>query len=65
MADEQYYMTLSKRFEQLAGDSKDPLLADSYRALAERYRALDFWHRRFADRYEGADEVPGDAEEQH
>jgi len=30
------------------------MLADTYRRLAETYRALDFWHERFKQRYETA-----------
>lgn len=30
------------------------MLADTYRRLAETYRALDFWHERFKQRYENA-----------
>ena len=64
MADEPDYMSLSKRFESLAARASDPLLAISYRKLAQTYRALDFWHERFRQRYEPiADgKLPPDAE---
>jgi hypothetical protein len=52
MADEPDYLSLSKRFESLATRACDPLLAVSYRKLAQTYRALDFWHARFKQRYE-------------
>jgi len=52
MADDPDYISLSKRFESFAERSSDPLLADAYRKLAQTYRALDFWHERFKDRYE-------------
>jgi hypothetical protein len=54
MADDPDYISLSKRFESLAQRSSDPLLADAYRKLAKTYRALDFWHERFKQRYEHA-----------
>jgi hypothetical protein len=54
MADGPDYISLSKRFESLAQRSSDPLLADAYRKLAKTYRALDFWHERFRQRYEHA-----------
>jgi hypothetical protein len=52
MAYDPDYIVLSKRFESLAERSSDPLLADAYRKLAKTYRALDFWHERFRQRYE-------------
>jgi hypothetical protein len=52
MAEEPDYISLSKRFESLAARTSDPLLATSYRKLAQTYRALDFWHERFKQRYE-------------
>ncbi len=52
MAKEPDYMSLSKRFESLALRAEDPLIAQSYRKLARTYRALDFWHERFKQRYE-------------
>jgi hypothetical protein len=52
MAEDPDYISLSKRFESFAERSSDPLLADAYRKLAQTYRALDFWHERFKDRYE-------------
>lgn len=66
MADEPDYMSLSKRFESLAARAADPLLAVSYRKLAQTYRALDFWHEKFKQRYQQiADgEVPVDAGKQ-
>ena len=54
MADDPDYISLSKRFESFAERSSDPLLADAYRKLAQTYRALDFWHERFKDRYDRA-----------
>jgi hypothetical protein len=54
MAEDPDYISLSKRFESFAERSSDPLLADAYRKLAQTYRALDFWHERFKDRYERA-----------
>jgi hypothetical protein len=50
MADEPEYLSLSKRFESLAARAADPLLAMSYRKLAQTYRALDFWHDKVASR---------------
>jgi hypothetical protein len=52
MAEHTDYITLSKRFESFAERCADPMLADTYRRLAETYRALDFWHERFKQRYE-------------
>ena len=52
MADEPDYISLSKRFESFAERADDPLLAEAYRKLAQTYRALDFWHERFRERYE-------------
>jgi hypothetical protein len=52
MAQDIDYMTLSKRFESFAVRCSDPMLADAYRKLAQTYRALDFWHERFSQRYE-------------
>jgi hypothetical protein len=52
MAEEPDYLSLSKRFESLAARANDPLLASSYRKLARTYRALDFWHEKFKQRYE-------------
>jgi hypothetical protein len=52
MAERTDYITLSKRFESFAERCADPMLADTYRRLAETYRALDFWHERFKQRYE-------------
>jgi hypothetical protein len=52
MAEDTDYATLSKRFESFAERCSDPMLADTYRKLAETYRALDFWHERFKERYE-------------
>jgi len=52
MAEEPDYIGHSKRFESLASRASDPLLAKSYQKLAETYRALDFWHERFKQRYE-------------
>jgi hypothetical protein len=65
MAEDPDYISLSKRFESFAQRSSDPLLADAYRKLAQTYRALDFWHERFKDRYEraasrAAGKEPGD-----
>ena len=54
MAEDTDYITLSKRFESFAERCADPMLADTYRRLAETYRALDFWHERFTQRYEAA-----------
>jgi hypothetical protein len=54
MAEHTDYITLSKRFESFAERCADPMLADTYRRLAETYRALDFWHERFRQRYENA-----------
>ena len=54
MAQDTDYMTLSKRFESFAARCSDPMLADAYRKLAQTYRALDFWHERFKERYESA-----------
>ena len=54
MAERTDYITLSKRFESFAERCADPMLADTYRRLAETYRALDFWHERFRERYETA-----------
>ena len=54
MAEHTDYITLSKRFESFAERCADPMLADTYRRLAETYRALDFWHERFKQRYETA-----------
>ena len=54
MAEHPDYITLSKRFESFAERCADPMLADTYRRLAETYRALDFWHERFRQRYETA-----------
>jgi hypothetical protein len=54
MAEDTDYITLSKRFESFAERCADPMLADTYRRLAETYRALDFWHERFRQRYEAA-----------
>lgn len=64
MAEEPDYLGLSKRFESLASRASDPLLAKSYQKLAETYRALDFWHERFKQRYEPIvdGELPPDAE---
>jgi hypothetical protein len=52
MAEDPDYLSLSKRFQSLAERAADPLLANSYRRLAQTYRALDFWHERFKQRYE-------------
>lgn len=52
MAEDPDYLSLSKRFQSLAERAADPLLADSYRRLAQTYRALDFWHEKFKQRYE-------------
>jgi hypothetical protein len=52
MAEHTDYITLSKRFESFAERCADPMLADTYRRLAITYRALDFWHERFKQRYE-------------
>ena len=52
MHTDEYYKLLSEGFQKTAGQTLDPVLAESYRALSEHYRALDFWHRRFAERYE-------------
>lgn len=52
MADDPDYRSLSKRFESFAERAVDPLLADSYRKLAQTYRALDYWHEKFKRRYE-------------
>jgi hypothetical protein len=52
MAHDPDYHTLSKRFQSMAERAVDPVLASSYRKLAETYRALDFWHERFKQRYE-------------
>ena len=54
MAEHTDYITLSKRFESFAERCADPMLADTYRRLAETYRALDIWHERFRQRYENA-----------
>ena len=54
MAEDTDYVTLSKRFESFAERCSDPMLANTYRRLAETYRALDFWHERFRQRYEAA-----------
>jgi hypothetical protein len=54
MAEHTDYITLSKRFESFAERCADPMLADTYRRLAETYRVLDFWHERFRERYETA-----------
>ena len=54
MVEDTDYVTLSKRFESFAERCTDPMLADTYRRLAETYRALDFWHERFEQRYETA-----------
>jgi hypothetical protein len=64
MAEEPDYISLSKRFDSLAARTSDPLLATSYRKLAQTYRALDFWHERFRDRYEATADgkLPPDAE---
>lgn len=62
MAEHEYYTTLSNRFEELAAQAIDPVLANAYRALAERYRALDFWHRKFANRYETSNSTHHDDE---
>ena len=64
MADEPDYLSLSKRFESLAARASDPLLASSYRKLARTYRALDFWHEKFRQRYEpiAGGELPPDIE---
>jgi hypothetical protein len=64
MADEPDYISLSKRFESLAERASDPLLAEAYRKLALTYRALDFWHERFKQRYDTTfpDAPIGDAE---
>lgn len=51
MVKEPDYLSLSKRFESLALRASDPLLAKSYQKLAQTYRALDFWHERFKERY--------------
>lgn len=59
MVKEPDYISLSKRFQSLAARTADPTLAESYRRLAQTYRALDFWHERFKQRYEHiADQVP-------
>jgi hypothetical protein len=67
MADDPDYISLSKRFESFAERAEDPLLAEAYRKLAQTYRALDFWHERFRQRYEHASAVskdsPGDDSE--
>ena len=52
MADDSDYIGLSKRFESFAQRATDPLLAEAYRKLAQTYRALDFWHERFKERYD-------------
>ena len=54
MAEGPDYIGLSKRFESFAERATDPLLAESYRKLAQTYRALDYWHERFKQRYEQA-----------
>jgi hypothetical protein len=54
MPDDPDYNSLSKRFESFAERASDPLLAEAYRKLAQTYRALDFWHERFRQRYERA-----------
>jgi hypothetical protein len=59
------YLALSKRFESLRARTSDPLLAQSYQKLAQTYRALDFWHERFKQRYEpiaDGEAVPGDGQ---
>lgn len=55
MAEDPDYNSLSKRFESFSERASDPLLAEAYRKLAQTYRALDFWHERFRERYEAAD----------
>jgi hypothetical protein len=60
MADDPDYISLSKRFESFAERAEDPLLAEAYRKLAQTYRALDFWHERFRQRYEQASAVSKD-----
>jgi hypothetical protein len=64
MVDEPDYLSLSKRFLSLAERSADPVLAESYRKLAQTYRALDFWHERFKRSYEAIADgnVPGNAQ---
>ena len=54
MVEDTDYVTLSKRFESFAERCSDPMLAETYRRLAETYRTLDFWHERFRQRYENA-----------
>jgi hypothetical protein len=63
MADDPDYISLSKRFESFAERADDPLLAEAYRKLAQTYRALDFWHERFRQRYEHAAGVSKDPPE--
>ena len=58
MAEDPDYLSLSKRFESFAGRAEDPLLAESYRKLAQTYRALDYWHEKFRHRYEPLAEQP-------
>jgi hypothetical protein len=52
MADDPDYRSLSKRFESFAERAADPLLSESYRKLAQTYRALNYWHEKFKQRYE-------------
>ena len=52
MPDDPDYRSLSKRFQSFAERAVDPLLAESYRKLAQTYRALDYWHEKFQRRYE-------------
>jgi len=65
MVDEPDYLSLSKRFLSLAERTADPVLAGSYRKLAQTYRVLDFWHERFKRRYEpiAGGNMPGDAQD--
>lgn len=59
MGEDPDYISISKRFQTLAARTTDPMLAESYRKLAQTYQALDFWHERFKRRYEHiADQVP-------
>ena len=60
MGEEPDYISISKRFQTMAARTADPVLAESYRKLAQTYQALDFWHDRFKRRYEKiADQVVG------
>jgi hypothetical protein len=57
MPDDPDYIGLSRRFALWAERATDPLLADAYRKLSQTYRALDFWHERFRERYENTVEA--------